>query len=164
MPNRYTRILATAALLLATRLAIPQAAPAVLYTNHKYNFTLTLPATWQGYTVHTLEDWHGTLASPPTGSSTPMPKWEKGPILTIRHPLWTRDHPREDIPIMVFTHPQWDLVQSEKLIVSAAPFPPSELGHNDKYVFALPPRYDFDELTGFEEVESIMKSDPLPAF
>jgi hypothetical protein len=93
-----------------------------------------------------------------------MPKWEKGPILTIRHPLWTKDNPREDIPIMVFTLAQWDLVQKEQLIVSAAPFPPTELGRNNRYVFALPPRYDDDELTGYEEVESIMRSSPLHAF
>ena len=65
---------------------------------------------------------------------------------------------------MVFTPDEWAEIQQEKLAVSAAPIPPSELGQNQNYVFALPPRYDYDFRTGFEEVEKIMQSNPLKAY
>ena len=65
---------------------------------------------------------------------------------------------------MVFTHRQWRKVHDARLIVSPAPFPPFELGHNARWVFALPPRYDYDFLTGVEEVEQIMLNRPLRAF
>jgi hypothetical protein len=68
---------------------------------------------------------------------------------------------------MVFTLEQWDLVQAEKLGVGAAPIPPTELGRNSTYVFALPARYNFAFLTGFEEVEQILADhawQPLPSW
>jgi hypothetical protein len=65
---------------------------------------------------------------------------------------------------MIFTPEQWVLVQQEKLSVSAAPIPPSELGHNTKYVFALPARYNFAFQTGYEEVEKILEDKSLQAF
>jgi hypothetical protein len=64
-------------------------------------------------------------------------------------------------PIWIFTHDQWNRVQNDRLIVSAAPFPSSELGHNRRFVFALPPRYSYDELSGFEEVLKINANHPL---
>ena len=57
---------------------------------------------------------------------------------------------------MVFTPAQWRSVRQEKFLVSAAPFGPGELGRNSKYVFALPPRYDYSFPPGYEEVEEIM--------
>jgi len=89
---------------------------------------------------------------------------DSGPKISIRHPLWTTDSPRQDIPIMIFTFAQWDLIQQEKLAVSAAPIGPSELGRNANYVFALPARYNFAYPLGFEEVEKILESKPLKAF
>ena len=65
---------------------------------------------------------------------------------------------------MIFTPAQWKLIEDEKLSVSAAPIGPSELGHNAKYVFALPARYNFAFPTGYEEVEQIIASHPLHAF
>jgi hypothetical protein len=61
---------------------------------------------------------------------------------------------------MIFTLAQW----SQDLIVSAAPVPPSELGRNTRYVFALPPRYNFAFPDGFQEVEAIVEGKPLHAF
>ena len=43
----------------------------------------------------------------------------------------------------------------------AAPINPSELGRNKRYVFALPPRYNFAFPTGYEEVEEILEGKPL---
>lgn len=84
-----------------------------------------------------------------------------GPKISIRHPQWTAENPRQDILIMVFTTEQWNLVQNEKLSVGAAPIPPKELGRNNEYVFALPERYNFSFLSGYEEVEDILENQPL---
>ena len=65
---------------------------------------------------------------------------------------------------MVFTLAQWGLVQAEKLSVGAAPIPPTELGRNSTYVFALPARYNYAFPTGYEEVEQILQGHPLQAF
>jgi len=42
--------------------------------------------------------------------------------------------------------------------------PPTELGRNSKYVFALPARYNYSYPTGWEEVDQIMKNNPLKTF
>ena len=65
---------------------------------------------------------------------------------------------------MVFAIGAWPNVANGTTSVSAAPFPPQELSRNKRYVFALPPRYNYDFSIGWEEVEKIMKSKPLRAF
>lgn len=126
---------------------------AITYKNEQYGFYFMLPKSWQGYTLIT-EAWNGTdLAS---GKQT-----ESGPMISIRHPAWTSKDPRQDIPIMIFTVPQWQAVQNEMLSVGAAPMPPSELGRNAAYVFALPARYNFAFSEGYEEVEDIIEGQPL---
>jgi hypothetical protein len=62
---------------------------------------------------------------------------------------------------MVFTPAQWRSLQRDEFHVSAAPIGPSELGRNRRYVFALPPRFDFAYPTGYEEVEQILSGKPL---
>jgi hypothetical protein len=123
-----------------------------VYVNQQYGFRFDLPADWKGYTVHT-EQWDGTTQTNP-------PRKEHGPKIMLRDPRWTESAPRQDIPIMVFTLAQWN----QDLIVSAAPIPPSELGRNTRYVFALPPRYNFAFPDGFQEVETILQGKPLHAF
>jgi hypothetical protein len=120
---------------------------ALTYTNKTYGFRFTLPVSWKGYSI--VEKTWGD---------------GKGPLISIRHPLWTAENPRQDIPIMVLTFAQWDQVQQGTLAVSAAPIGPDELGRNHKYVFALPPRYNFAFPTGYEEVQDILSHHPLQAF
>jgi hypothetical protein len=130
--------------------------PSIEYRNARYGFCFSLPASWKGYSIVTGQ-WAGS--SPPGSQNL-----TNGPLLRIRHPNWTDQDPYEDIPIMVFTHTQWQLVKSDKLDVSgAAPFPPGELGHNTRYVFALPPRFDYDFITGYQEVESLISHKSLHA-
>jgi hypothetical protein len=124
------------------------------YRNAQYGFCFSLPASWKGYSIIT-EQWEGA----PPGSQS----FTRGPKLLIRHPHWTEKDPYEDIPIMVFTHAQWQLVAKEELIVSAAPIGPSELGSNVRYVFALPPRYNFDLATGWQEVDNLIQHKSLRA-
>jgi len=121
----------------------------VQYVNKRFGFRFTLPAGWRGYTI-VMDEWGGGE--------------EKGPCLSIRHPHWTEESPRQDIPILIFTHPQWRLVNGGNINVSAAPYGPSEIGRNRRYVFALPPRYNIDQDDGYEEVNEIMGRKPLHAF
>ncbi|HEX4103884.1 MAG TPA: hypothetical protein VHZ04_00160 [Candidatus Paceibacterota bacterium] len=132
----------------------------ITYTNNTYGFTFSLPADWQGYTIVT-STWNGNgdQACPANGCPPVT-----GPEILIRNPQWTKANPWQDIPIMVFTPSEWSAVASGTLITSAAPIPPSELGQNANYVFALPPRYDYAYPNGWQEVESIMQSNPLHGF
>ena len=59
---------------------------------------------------------------------------------------------------MVFTLGQWTSLEKEEFHIGAAPVPPKKLGQNDKYVFALPPRYNFAFPEGYEEVENILET------
>ena len=109
-------------------------------------FDFSLPADWEGYAILN-QNWAGTWVD---GSGKPP---VTGPEILLRSPKWTVANPTQDIPIMIFTPDEWNAVSSENLAVSAAPIPPSELGRNSKYVFALPARYNFAFLPGYEEVE-----------
>lgn len=126
----------------------------VVYENTKYGFDFYLPESWKGYSV-LEQSWKGTILD---NAAAPG---ETGPELLIRHPDWTGANPRQDIPVMIFTKGQWDLVEKEEMAVSAAPIGPSKLGENDTYVFALPARYNFAFPTGYEEVQQIMDGNPL---
>jgi hypothetical protein len=128
----------------------------ITYENTQYGFQFTLPKSWENYSV-IADEWKGTRMTDSQGNSVS----ETGPMLKIRNPLWTTQNQRQDIPIMIFTPAQWDDLQKAELIVGAAPMPPSELGRNAKYVFALPARYNYAFTEGFEEVESIIENKPL---
>ena len=132
--------------------------PSLEYKNNHYGFRFVLPITWERYTV-TTATWKGYAVD----SEGEVPA-EEGPIISIRHPLWAVDVPRQDIPIMVFTKAQWDSLQQGKFHIGAAPIGPRELGRNNLYVFALPARYNFAFPVGYEEVEIILESNPLRTF
>lgn len=142
--------------------ARPPASPSInpggiIYQNTEYGFDFNLPKDWDGHTV-IPENWEGR-------SITDDHKIvETGPIILIRNPKWTDTEPMQDIPIMVYTIAQWDALLREEFVVSAAPVGPSELGRNSKYVFALPARYNYSYLAGYEEVENIISSNPLHAY
>jgi hypothetical protein len=134
---------------------VPSQSPkvgSVVYSNYRYGFRLYLPKSWKGFSVIESK-WQGTNHS--TGET------EDGPLIRIRHPLYTEQNPREDIPIMVIRRDQWHEISTDQLIVSAAPVPPGAIGCNEKYVFATPPRYSFDELDGVNEVVKIVNSKSL---
>jgi hypothetical protein len=124
----------------------------LVYTNEEYGFEFTLPATWKDYSI-VMDKWKGEAV---TGEGK-----EEGPMLSIRHPQWTSENPRQDIPILIFTIDQWDALQQEKFHIGAAPIGPQELNRNEKYVFALPARYNFAFPTGYEEVEQILEGNPI---
>lgn len=128
----------------------------ITYNNTDYGFTFSLPSSWQGYSV-VKNTWEGN--SLVTGG-----KKQTGPKLLIRNPNWTQALPYEDIPVLVFTQAQWASYIKEEFAVSAAPIAASELGHNNAYVFALPPRWDFDYSKGYEEAQNILKMKPLKTY
>ena len=129
------------------------------YRNDQYRFTFKLPDSWQGYSVLN-QQWTGYATGGPKGDVNT----EKGPQIIIRNPKWTSATKRQDIPIMVFTPSQWNALNQQKFYVSAAPVPPSELGRNTHYIFALPPRYNYVFPTGWQEVEKILEGKPFLAF
>ena len=131
------------------------AAGSVVYQNEQYGFTFTLPEEWNNYTIVTAQ-WDGSAVT--NGSEQTV---TTGPQLSIRDPRWTEAHKRQDIPIMIFTLDQWNDLQQDKFHIGAAPIGPSELGRNNKYVFALPARYNFAYDDGYEEVETILADNPL---
>lgn len=111
-------------------------AGAVEYRNEQYGFGITFPSDWSGYSV-VAGTWQGRTQDEQgetTGTYT-------GPEIILRHPQWAAAAPWQDIPVMVFTHDEWTLVEQQTLGVSAAPIAPSKLGENAKFVFALPPRW-----------------------
>jgi hypothetical protein len=130
-------------------------AGSIVYENTQFGFTFMLPESWKGYKIDTIQ-WEGFPVDT-TGEGPGI----FGPEISIRHPLWTEADPRQDIPIMIFTLEEWARVQQEKLSLGAAPIPPTELGRNSTYVFALPARYNFAFPTGYEEVEQILEGHPL---
>ena len=126
-----------------------------VYQNKQYGFSFQLPESWQGYAIIT-DQWEGITVDSP--ESEPA---RTGALISIRHPHWTLEDPRQDIPIMVFAMSQWNALQRGEFSVGAAPIGPKELGHNSQYVFALPARYNFAFPTGYEEVEEILANNPL---
>lgn len=126
------------------------------YINKKYGFQINLPQSWNGFAV-LQEQWSGKSLERSVHD-------QSGPQLRIRHPKYTTAEPYEDIPIMVFTHTQWHAVRRQALGVSAAPFPPSEIARNSRYVFATPPRFYYDFATGYEDVLRILGSGQVHTF
>ena len=134
----------------------------IVYQNHEYGFEVALPESWKGYKIsETSKDIYAV------NGSTGQKVVGHFPLIEIINPLSTTTRPMQNIPIEVFTLGQWKHVGSEQTgdwSVSAAPIPPSELGRNNIYVFALPARYNFAYLPGFEEVQKIIDSHPLKTF
>ena len=126
-------------------------ASAVEYRNEQYGFGMTFPSGWSGYSV-VAGTWQGQThddQGETTGTYT-------GPEIILRHPQWTAAAPWQDIPVLVFTHDEWVLVEQQKFGVSAAPTSPSKLRENAKFVFALPPRWiGFADALGQEGVAKV---------
>lgn len=121
--------------------ASPQIPTSTIYNNSEYGFSLALPNDWQGHKVAT-----STV--------------DRGVKITIRHPQWTKESPREDIPILIYPLAQWTkwLANNFADYQTAAPIGPQERGRNNLYVFATAPRYNFDFQPGYEQVEEIIKN------
>lgn len=123
-------------------------ATSIEYRNEQYGFSMMLPESWKGYTVAD-DTWTGTSIDPGNEGYR-----ANGVRLFVNNP---KGEKWQEIPVMVFTLDQWKLVDEYKISVSAAPFNPSELGRNSKYVFALPPRWvGYADLLGQDEAQAIV--------
>ena len=121
------------------------------YKDNEFGFSIALPQSWAGFTVVGGEQWFATNNK------------DKGPEVVLRHPLWTVNNPREDMPILVLTIDQWQrMTVKQEFNIGAAPIQPSMLGQNSKYVLALPTRYNYDYKSGWEEVAQLVHT--LKAF
>lgn len=125
----------------------------LVYKNTQYDFSFLLPERWKGYSI-VNDTWQGADLKSGKVVAT-------GPMLSIRHPQWTPENQRQDIPIMIFTVDQWNALEQGEFHIGAAPVNPSELGRNIKYVFALPARYNYAFQSGYQEVEKILANKPL---
>lgn len=97
--------------------AEPVVAQNIVYTNSTYNFTLTLPQTWEGYiTRNRTVDW-GTFG---TSDSVDFGFADQDSLFNIS----------------VHAKDQWQQIQSEE-----GP-KPTYLGENSQYVFAYLPAQD----------------------
>jgi hypothetical protein len=105
----------------------------VHYHNAQYDLTFGLPADWKGYSVVT-QHWDGETYLPDKDKDVAL---AQGPIIVLRNPLWKTGDLYLDIPIYVFTRPQWDDMHLGKYDAAGAGGVIDELWHNDKYVFGI---------------------------
>jgi hypothetical protein len=122
------------------------------YHNAQYDLTFFLPADWQGYRVLTKE-WSAKLYS---ADYQAVIGTEHGPMIVLRHPHWETDEPYQDIPILVFTRSQWDVVKPQRLFIGAGGTD-DEISHSTKYVFGINSRHNWGELKGWEETGKIVQ-------
>lgn len=124
----------------------------VRYSHKEFGLTIFLPVTWQGYSV-AIQQWRGMSYLPDqdrTGTTA------EGPMIVLRHPRVQSGERWQDMPIMVFTHPQWAADKQGRFATGAGGFD-QELWHNSKYVFALSSRYNADDsVNGWKEVAEIL--------
>ncbi len=111
------------------------------YRNEEYRFEITLVNGWKGYSVNT-------------------DRIDRGWLVMLRHPAWSDENQRMDIPILIYTLSQWEKWEAENFesYQTAAPIGPTERARNSRYVFATAPRYNYSFAEGWEEVENIIKT------
>jgi hypothetical protein len=123
------------------------------YRNPQYDFTFSLPASWQGYSV-LVQQWEGMSYLPAKDTTAVI---ARGPIIVLRHPQWQADDPWQDIPIMVYTRSQWEAEAQGKFFPYAGGVM-DEMWHNRKYVFAIYSRYNaLDSVKGWQEAADIIE-------
>jgi hypothetical protein len=122
-----------------------------IYKNEEHGFELNLLDSWKDYSI-VADFWTGQLLD---GSQ----KQIQGPKIIIENPKNTENQCWQNLPILIFTKPEWTLIEQENLSVSAAPIGPQKIGENQNYVFALPPRWiGFTDCLGQDEAQEIIKT------
>jgi hypothetical protein len=123
----------------------------VRYHNAQYDFTFFLPADWKGYTISMQQ----SVDEISTAGESSI--W-RIPMITLQHPPAPDRIPFQDIPIIVFTRPQWDaLHQGGPLPSLFAGGIMNELWHTQQFVFAMSSLYNAnDEARGRKEVADIV--------
>jgi len=126
--------------------------PQLLYHNAQFDFTFSLPTSWQGYSVLS-QPWTGQAFLPDTDKAVEA---EHGPTIILRNPQWKAGDPWQDIPILVFTRKQWKAHHQGQFSIYEGGMV-FEISHSSKYVFAIWSRFNGDEsIKGFREAEGIV--------
>jgi hypothetical protein len=154
-------LLSFLAVLLATgcsslKTSTPPPGLPVRYHNAQYDLTFFLPASWRGYSV-LIDRLDDEQYSPAKDKEVIM---AHSPMIMLRNPQWQTNAPYQDIPILVFTHAQWDAVHRDGLWPSCfAGGVIDELWHNQKYVFAMNSRtFGFaDDLKCWKETADVVE-------
>jgi len=131
--------------------ASPIAPETAVYRNEHYGLSVNLPKDWTGFTVTEEAD---VYAQPP------------GILLVFTHPKSTAQKPYERLPILIYPISEWPCISEPdgSCYRGAAPFPPGELTRNSSYVFALPPRYNYDFSEGFQALDDAIRAGAVTAF
>lgn len=132
----------------------------IVYKNTEYGFQISLSDSWKGFKT-VFDEWEGDSVNSAGGVDIGT---EHGPMILVRHPKWTEKTPRQDIPVMIFTRAQWEDMTTEKFHIGAGPVSPPEIGRNTKYIFALPARYNYTYMEGYEDVEQILSRGSFKTF
>lgn len=113
----------------------------IVYKNEKYGFSLLLGKDWENFQNVDSEVQFGRMV-----------KLSKNLSATAT--------PVAFIPILVYPIEKWREWEGNNFdgYPTAAPMGPTERGRNGMYVFATAPRYNYSFLSGFEEVEEIIKN------
>ncbi len=136
-------------------------ASTVLYRNTQFGLQVSLPQSWEGFKAE-ASSGNGEVTLSSTGETISIGTTS---FVMITHPLSTAQNPRAHIPIRIYTLAQWSHIASKEWHDGgAAPFNSSEITRNSKYVFALPPRYNYAEAIGWAEVGEIISSGAITAF
>ncbi|HZZ44268.1 MAG TPA: hypothetical protein VFE58_15140 [Tepidisphaeraceae bacterium] len=129
----------------------------VVYHSERYGLTFDMPAGWRGYSVM-MRRWAGRSHSTEGDGEVVR---EHGRVIVLRHPGWKASDPYHDIPIYVFTRRQWVGVQRDGFGLIAGGVE-CEVAHNDRYVFAVWSRFNFDDgVKGAEEVGRIVEGNSV---
>ncbi|MGQ9677490.1 MAG: zf-HC2 domain-containing protein, partial [Chloroflexota bacterium] len=107
----------------ATQAPTAQLVTSIEYRNDQYGFAVELPPSWAGFAT-VVDEWQGDAIG--SGGEFVLGA-ERGPMISIRHPQWTTEKPRQDIPIIVLTLAQWNSLRGGKFHIGAAPVNPREL-------------------------------------
>ncbi|MCK5510296.1 hypothetical protein KAI65_01975 [Candidatus Parcubacteria bacterium] len=122
-----------------------------IYRNEEFGFEIDLSEPWKGYKIF-KELWNGTTLD------VSAVKYD-GSKVVIRNSKWSEDEIWQDIPILVFTKDEWQLIEDNNLNISATPIAPRKIGENNNYVFALLPRWiGFTNALGQNEARKIVET------
>lgn len=131
----------------------------IVYTNKQYGFQFSLPESWKGYSI-VKSHWEGNTMDKNASKKTSE---------ILFNPFDSRSSMDRANAKAGYTHygiydQSVGLSSTGRIFIGAAAIQPSELGQNDRYVFAIPSRYNFAYPPGYEEVDKILQSGPLKAF
>jgi hypothetical protein len=76
----------------------------IQYVSKQFGFSFALPADWRGYTI-VMDEWSGE------GNMADV----KSPILSIWHPHWTEEKPRQDLVRLI--HARASIRSSNRVLI-----------------------------------------------